>query len=151
MTKEILEDGESQENEVQARIKEKVKSIVTPVIDAVVAEATEEATLRSGTKLPPGTAIGRGTSRARKVPWTMEDVRAVYPDITITPEETLPATFNGVTVYLEADKEITVPSVFKGLYDNYRTSMRRHARGNIATPYGPCAVVPGAGPLPIQR
>lgn len=131
------------------KIKDAIKREIIPAVEEAIAEVTEEV-MRDTSDLPPGTVIGKGTQRARKVPWTMATIREVYPDITFTPEQTLPVTFNGVSMHLVSGVEVTCPSVFKGLYDDYRASVRRHGSGNVATPYGGVTVLSGAGALPPE-
>lgn len=128
------------------RAKKAVKDALAPILEQVEAEAEAEE-LEATPNLAPGTVVGRGTGRSRKVPWTMADVRNVYPDTTFTPEETLVATFQGVSVQLISGQEITCPAVFKGLYDEHRKAMRLGSSGNLPTPYGVVNVMPGAGAL----
>jgi hypothetical protein len=44
-----------------------------------------------------------------------------FPTVTFTPEETVPLTFNGVTVQAHAGVPMTVQKCFKEIYDKKRS------------------------------
>jgi len=125
----------------EQEIKEGIKQLISEAVE----EAAEEA---AGPKLP-GQIEDAGELVARKVHWTMHDAERLYPPVAFTPEETIPVTFNGLTIQLRADQPITVPSCFKGIYDEHRRLVRQSARP-FMTPGGIVDVAPGAGALPPQ-
>ena len=119
-------------------IKEGIKQLISEAVEEAVAEA-------AGPK-SPGQIEEAGELTARKVHWTFHDAEKLYPPVTFTPEETIPVTFNGLTVQLMADQPITVPSCFKGIYDEHRRLVRQSAKP-FWTPGGVVSVTPGAGAL----
>jgi hypothetical protein len=78
---------------------------------------------------PPGTIYNAGTLAATKKRWQWRDL-ARFPVVTFTPNETIPVTFQGLTLMLIADTEMAVPSIFKDIYDERRRgheTAREHA------------------------
>lgn len=88
-----------------------------------------------GTPLKPGMIVRHGKGK-RKIPYTMKDLRELFPMVTFIPEENVPVTYNGITVYLQADQEVTIPSCFKTVYDDHRRLDRLAARHPLRTGIG---------------
>lgn len=96
-----------------------VKEMARDVLEQLVElERTEN---QRGERTPGSIVAGR------KTPTTMIDVKKMFPEVTFVPDESLPVSFNGVKVHLRSGEEITVPSIFKGIYDDHRRAMRQAA------------------------
>ncbi len=83
-----------------------------------------------GGNLAPGETKNKGTLAETSREWTMRDL-AQFPTKTFTPNETLPLTWNGLTCYVFADQECTVPEPFYSVYMEHRKWQRegeRHKR-----------------------
>ena len=78
-----------------------------------------------GGALLPGTILNRGLPTESKVHWTRRAIEETYGKVTFTPNETIPVCVNGVTYQLSADREITVPSIVKDVYDQHRAATRQ--------------------------
>jgi len=89
---------------------------------------------------PPGTIYNKGTLAANKKRWQWSDLRPVYdsdgklirgmPEITFTPIETIPVTYNGLTLMLIAEQEMTIPKCFYDIFMERRRGLetaREHA------------------------
>ena len=104
-------------------IRRDIKRIPTPteavvVLDELRAEAEHKAYTLTTDKVP-GMVIG-GT----KTTYTYQDLVRMFPIATFTPEETIPLTFQGVTVQAIAGYEMHVPECFKKIYENHRREAR---------------------------
>lgn len=124
------------------QIKERAKAL----IDAAREEAEDEL---SDPILKPGQRVGRGIT-AKKNRWSDGDIREIYPDVTFTPEETVPIGIFGRTWQLVADRECTVPQCVQGEYEKHRKKMRDGAKP-LVTPYGVVDCQPGVGGLAPER
>ena len=107
--------------------------------------ALEEDTIQNIGDAQPGMIVGKGTGHPMKVPYTLNKLKDLFPEVTFTPEETIPVTYQGVKIQLIADREITVPEPFKGIYDDYRKAKR-----NPTLPPG-VHYAPGAGGLEPEK
>lgn len=77
--------------------------------------------------LKPGETRARGTLAERTRDWEWIDLRQFRP-VSFIPAETTPLTFNGLTIDVTANEEITVPSCF---YDIYRDRQRALRNANL--------------------
>ena len=99
----------------------------------------------------PGEIVDRGKPSEHKEPWNLADIEKAFPQITFTPEETIPVTFQGHTWYLQTDNTVTVPSVIKGIYDEHRR-LNRRTPTVLITPGGDAVhVSPGVGALEPEK
>ena len=68
--------------------------------------------------------------------------------VTFTPEENCPVTWNGIKYDLFSDTPVTVPSVIRDIYDNYRKETRQAGKavrllsGEVMKPLGVGALEP---------
>lgn len=76
-----------------------------------------------GDGLRPGETKNPGTVAELTREWTIRDF-ASFPVKTFTPNETIPLTVNGVTCYVFADQECSVPEPFYSVYQEHRRWMR---------------------------
>ena len=94
-------------------------------------EAREHSHATSPERKPvPGEIIRHGKGW-RKIPYTMKDLRERDGEVTFIPEENIPVTVEGQTIYMAADQEITVPKCFYSVYLEHRQrdrAMSRHPR-----------------------
>lgn len=67
---------------------------------------------------PPGTIYNRGTLAQVKKPWSWADLKDA-PKKTWTPNRSTSLTWNGLTVYVHADEEVTLPEVFHGVWEDH--------------------------------
>ncbi len=99
----------------------------------------------------PGTKLDKYLATARKVPFTMKWFKEHHKMVTITPEENLSVTINGVRVDFLTDRTVEVPEPFVGEYMRYRKSVRNAGligfRAGNTIPEGVVGVIPGAGGL----
>lgn len=83
-------------------------------------------------ELPPGTIVDRGTGAPRKIPWTVESMKKLYPQegwVLITPPRTQKVTVNGLSVDFVAGNTVKAPSIFVDVFwDSWRSD------GNILAP-----------------
>ena len=89
---------------------------------AVLDELKEEVgqrVIEQPTERVPGLTVG-GT----KTTWTYKDCEDKFPYVKFMAEETVPLTFQGVTVQAFAGFEMHVPECFKKIYDNHRKEAR---------------------------
>ncbi len=78
--------------------------------------------------VPPGADLGPAIG---KKPWTARDLAPDRMDqATWTPRMSCPITYNGITLYVQEDVEITTPKCFKDIHDESRLRMR-HAKEHI--------------------
>lgn len=71
----------------------------------------------------PGQIMNPGSILQTKRPWTWDDLKGC-DTVTFIPNETLPITWNGLTVYVNTDIETTIPAVHYGIYQEHRRLMR---------------------------
>ena len=84
-----------------------------------------------------------------KVAYNYQDLVKMFPIATFTPEETLPLTYQGVTVAALSGIEMHVPQCFKNIYDNHRR-MQREVHRLPDRGYIP-EIGLGAGALPPEQ
>ncbi len=73
--------------------------------------------------LTPGEVRNRGTLAEREREWTWKDLER-FPRVKFIPNETVPITFNGLTIQVVADQEIEVPEPFYNIWQDYRKAKR---------------------------
>ena len=78
-----------------------------------------------GGGLRPGEVKNRGTLAEVARDWTARDFAEQFSPKTFTPNESLPLTINGVTYYVRADEEVTLPEPFYGLYMEHKRALRQ--------------------------
>ncbi len=66
-----------------------------------------------------------------KIAYTMNDLKAMYPEFPFTPEENIPIIFQGVRVDLFEGKEVTLPKIFYDIYQEHRRNERLAGRRAI--------------------
>lgn len=72
--------------------------------------------------VPPGADLGPAIG---KKPWTVRDLAPDRMDqVTWTPRMSVPITYNGITLYVQEDVEITTPKCFKDIHDESRARLR---------------------------
>lgn len=101
----------------EKELKEEAKALLEAMRDLDEAEIGERR---------PGKIV-----KGRKIAHTRADIDNIYPKVTFIPEENIPVTIQGVTYWLFADQEVTVPSEVKNIYDRHRAAMRRYGRNSI--------------------
>ena len=74
--------------------------------------------------LRPGGVVAKGTLAERSRDWAWRDVNDM-PRITFTPAESIPITFNGLTLYLVEDQECEVPRPFYDIYMEHRRALKQ--------------------------
>jgi len=74
--------------------------------------------------LAPGQTRAPGTLAERSREWTMADV-ATMPRKTFTPMESLPLTWNGLTVYVLAGEEYSLPEPFYNVWREHVYATRQ--------------------------
>jgi hypothetical protein len=72
----------------------------------------------------PGQVIGKGTLLERVREWTWKDV-AQQRRVKFIPAETIPITYNGLTIQLVQDVECEVPEGFYNIYREHREAIRQ--------------------------
>ena len=80
--------------------------------------------------LRPGQIANKGTLAERARDWTWGDVTEMAK-VKFTPNENIPITFNGLTLYLREDQEVEVPRPFYDIYREHRRALEQ-ARINEA-------------------
>ena len=74
--------------------------------------------------LKPGQTRAAGTLAERSRDWGWQDLKE-FPSKTFTPMENLPLTWNGLTVYVQAGEEVTVPEPFWSVWRHHVYAMRQ--------------------------
>lgn len=80
-----------------------------------------------GGDLQPGQTARRGTLAERTRDWTWRDLDQ-FPKVMFTPRETIPLTWNGLSVQLVDDVEVTLPKPFHDIYQEHRRAIQQAAR-----------------------
>lgn len=78
---------------------------------------------------PPGTIYNRGTLGMTKKRWQWSDLKDAER-VRLTPTETIPITYQGLTMVLQADMDMEIPKPFYDVYMERRRGMetaRQHA------------------------
>ncbi len=113
------------------RTKRQVKSTIRKVLDpqetkVLLNEIIEEVEQKIEEK-PKGRVPGL-TIGSSKTPYTYKDLDGMFPAVTFTPEETIPLTYQGVSVQALSGWEMCVPECFKRVYDNHRREKRQFSK-----------------------
>ena len=74
--------------------------------------------------LAPGQTKAPGTLAERSRDWSMADI-ATMPRKTFTPMESLPLTWNGLTVYVQAGEEYNLPEPFYNVWREHVYAVRQ--------------------------
>lgn len=93
----------------------------SPVVQGFLDQLAERTEARHPDDLP-GTIYNLGQLSATKKRWQWRDL-AQFPQVTFTPNETIPVTWNGLMIVLQADLEMTVPEPFKQVYDEHKRAL----------------------------
>lgn len=135
--------------------KELRKEALTPIeekIEEFVEETDTEAVsllreyLAKHQKEQPTERIPGRTVRGIKTAWSYSDMVKRFPISSFVPEETIPLTWNGVTVQAYSGIEMHAPKPF---YDLYREHRKRLGEGSKNLPDG-FIIDLGAGALPPE-
>ena len=126
----------------------------TPIVQDIIGKLG--AANRGGRR--PGDYIFDKEGRPfHKIPWTAQDVKDNYPMVKWTPAETMPITFNGHTIQVNAFEEIETPSIFCDIYKQHLEATRHQAEDNaegLRQHFGNEITVgvgwPGKQPLPSK-
>ena len=109
---------------VKRKLERDLKRVKTPSgAKEVLDELLEEVKVKVDSEVKgrvPGLTHG-----SSKTTYTYQDLVAMFPIASFTPEETVPLTFQGITVQAFGGIEMHVPSCFKTIYDQHRKELRR--------------------------
>ena len=77
--------------------------------------------------LKPGEVKNKGTLAEREREWNYKDLQdpGQFKQVTFTPAETVPITWNGLSFQLVADEEITVPEPIWNVYREHREALKQ--------------------------
>ena len=77
--------------------------------------------------LQPGQVANKGTVVEREREWTWADVNATFALKTFTPDESLPLTFQGLTLHIFSGEECTIPECFYEIWRQHKYAMKQAA------------------------
>jgi hypothetical protein len=77
--------------------------------------------------LQPGEVRRPGTLAERVREWTEADL-GQFEMVTFEPRETLPLTWNGITIYVQDGVECTIPKPFADIYREHRRALEQKER-----------------------
>lgn len=77
--------------------------------------------------MAPGETRKRGTLAEVRKEWSIRDLAQFPLSPRFVPNETIPITWNGITVYLQEDVECQVPIPFYDIYREHRRALRQAA------------------------
>ena len=110
----------------KAHAHKEVEKAVKKLDSGEVKELAQEI-IKAGEEIEKEEEKGRvpgKTIKGYKVGYTYADLCKIFPIVSFTPEETVPLTWNGVTVQALEGIEMHVPQCYKTLYDNHRQALR---------------------------
>ena len=96
------------------QIAEEAKGIVADLLEKEVEELAEPRRMRPG-------EVNRG---GVKTPWTMKDLDEAYGVCEFTPDETIPVTVSGITLYLFDGVGMVAPTCFRDVWLKTREARR---------------------------
>jgi|GEM_PF-4803148 len=133
--------------ETRGTVLEKLEGFLSSLRVSDFPELAESPVVQSflammGGDMKPGEVKARGTLAERTREWTERDL-AEFEYVTFIPRETIPITWNGITIQLGDDVECRIPKPFYNIYLEHRKAQKQ---AEIHSDY-----MQGFSPVPPDR
>jgi len=126
-----------------------LKRATTPIEAKEIIEELSKELESQADNFPKGGQIPGVTYGGNKAGYTYQHLCKMFPVVSFTPDETIPLTWNGVSVMAISGLEMHTPKCFKDLYDRHRQAVRESFRE--VRKLNPDLIIDvGAGPLPSE-
>ena len=133
---------------VKRTISRELKHVSPSEAQEIVTELKPE--LKAKAKSQPVERVPGLTIAGSKTTYTYRDLCEMFPIVSFIPEETIPLTFQGVSVQAIEGLEMHVPECYKRIYDNHRKALREAGKSLISMGY-PTIIELGAWALPARE
>jgi hypothetical protein len=103
------------------------KIVNTPIVQDIIGKLA----IAGGGQNKPGSYVFDKEGRPiAKIPWTAQDILDQFEMVTFTPSETLPLTYNGHTINVVANEEVTAPSCFLMVWRHHLAAVKEQGALN---------------------